>query len=426
MGQRQSSQQPNNGSQNAQNSAANASSNNSSTSNVNQSHSSLPENNRRDRVLRPRPRRSATSNTVPYRLRRERSSDALESTAGTLFTNRNDSRDNQQIADVLENAAANLPRHSPVPMAAPHESMSPFSRMIAQVISEAVVASFRSGQIPILPTNSRNENEQENNVRQYLTMHLSPDIFQQIEPESTENSFMRFMRLPVIVTSVSRPSESTAVNADGQPPTATGEETEITRVMMLPVFLYGLRTAPASSTSNERSTEEEVSSDTQPRRQSARIRERLEREQQQEQQEQQQPQPTRGIGQGQWTVYIISGNSVEGMMNDSPSYEELLDLATFIGPARLPTVSQEAIDNHVPIVKYTQQVKQAMLGNADGCQVCLNNYQSEEDVRILDCHHGFHKECIDKWLTEGQNKCPLCRHQPVPTPPVSSTAPNES
>ncbi|KAI8329278.1 hypothetical protein EDC96DRAFT_529505 [Choanephora cucurbitarum] len=407
MGQRQSSQQPNNPQDNTAD-------NNSSSSNISQTQNT-PESNRRDRVLRPRPRRSATSNTVPYRLRRERSPDGIANTPDTLFTSQ--TRGEQQIADALESTAANLPPSSQVPMTTPHENMSPFSRMIAQVISEAVVASFRNGHIPLLPTANR-ENEQENNVRQHLTMHLSPDIFQQIEPESTENSFMQFMRLPVIVTSVSRPSESSAVNADGQPPTTSGEETELTRVMMLPVFLYGLRTSTAQTGSSDTPAEEEASADTQPRRQSARIRERLEREQQ----------PVRGLGSGQWTVYIISGNGVEGMMNDSPSYEDLLDLATFIGPARLPTVSQEAIDNHVPIVKYTQQVKQAMLGNADGCQVCLSNYQSEEDVRILDCHHGFHKECIDKWLTEGQNKCPLCRHQPVPTTTTTAntTTPNAS
>ncbi|RCH78646.1 hypothetical protein CU098_006285 [Rhizopus stolonifer] len=236
-----------------------------------------------------------------------------------------------------------------------------------------------------------------------------------MEPESTEDSFMRFMRLPVIVTSVSRnhPADTTAVNADGQSPSTVEEETEVTRVMMLPVFLYGLRTntshPPPHPPQQQETTQPESTHETPPRRQSARIRERVEREQQQQQQQ------ARGLGTGQWTVYIISGNSVENMMNDSPSYEELLDLATFIGPARRPTVSQEAIDSHVPLLKYTQQVKQTMLGNAEGCQVCLNNYQSEEDVRVLDCHHGFHKECIDKWLTEGQNKCPLCRHQPVPT-----------
>ncbi|KAI9266987.1 hypothetical protein BY458DRAFT_512423 [Sporodiniella umbellata] len=248
--------------------------------------------------------------------------------------------------------------------------LSPFARMLAQVISEAVITSFRSGQIPF-PAGEEDWEGRQNSIRQQLTMHLSPELFQQMEPESDENSFMRFMRLPVIVSNVEEAGE------------------EMTRILMLPVFLYGVRSHPSSPRDPQR-------------RQSERIRERLQREQ-------------GTVSSGQWTVYIISGNSVENVMSEhNPTYEELLDLANIIGPARRLTVSQEAIDLHVPIVKYTQQVKQRIVGNAEGCQVCLSSYQSQEDVRILACHHGFHKDCIDQWLTQGQNQCPLCRNVPVP------------
>lgn len=356
-------------------------------------------------------------------------------------------------------------------------NLSPFARMLAQVISEAVVASFRSGQIP-LNTNHQSENNDDTtnrNTRQQLTMHLSPELFQQMEPDSDENSFMRFMRLPVIVSNVAsnennRPSThintdtntdnnnnnnnsqeqsmtennsgpirfdnqtSTAEDNHGSQPSSVtisnNSESEVTRILMLPVFLYGIRSNHHLNVNNILS--ENLMEEQPPRRQSQRIRERLQREEEagnsnvataesqeegsREPQQQQQQQQAQQPSSGQWTVYIISGNSVENIMSEhNPTYEELLDLASIIGPARRPTVSQEAIDNHVPIVKYTQQVKQSIIGNAEGCQVCLNSYQSEEDVRILACHHGFHKECIDKWLTEGQNQCPLCRNVPVPT-----------
>ncbi|KAI7902179.1 uncharacterized protein BX663DRAFT_511999 [Cokeromyces recurvatus] len=358
-------------------------------------------------------------------------------------------------------------------------SMSPFSRMIVQVISEAVVSSFRNGSLDSDVAYERTTvSNSHRPVRQQLTMHLSPEVFQQIEPESTEDSFMQFFRLPVIVTSVPTSSatnnnnntlstnnqpRSTAINADGESPTISEEEGEITRILMLPVFLYGLRTATTTvnnntntntnNTNNQQQQQQQTNSNNNGSRQgtrsSVRIRERLEREratptQSETQQEQNQSQRTTANNHndsssnnhsssssssssrtGQWTVYILSGNSVENMINDSPSYEELLELAAMIGPARRPTVSQEAIDNYVPIVKYTQQVKQTIVGNSDGCQVCLNSYQSEDDVRVLACHHGFHKDCIDKWLTEGQNQCPLCREVPIPTnentTPPSST-----
>lgn len=357
-------------------------------------------------------------------------------------------------------------------------TISPFSRMIASVISEAVLTSFRNGQMASLAspgttdtpinteaiteaitptdttTNTTTTPPTQTNVRQQLTMHLSPELFQQMEPGSTEDSFMRFMRLPVIVTSVSTraedndettasatpetpetpatpatpatpvttpptPTPSSAVNADGEGPTLTNEESEVTRIIMLPVFLYGVRSFNNNSNPDDETTP--------TRRRSERIRRAAALAAtalRQDNGNNAGTAPTatsERVGNGQWTVYIISGNSVEGIMNDSPSYEELLDLAALIGPARLPTVSQEAIDNHVPIVKYTQQVKQTIIGNSEGCQVCLNSYQSQDDVRVLACHHGFHQECIDTWLTIGKNQCPLCRDVPIPSSSSSSS-----
>lgn len=339
--------------------------------------------------------------------------------------------------------------------------VSPFSRMIASVISEAVLTSFRNGQMASLAAS-----EQQTNVTQQLTMHISPDLFQQMEPGSAEDSFMRFMRLPVVITSVSnRPTRETstttteaeaaatttsteasstattledvtmaeesaaAAEGGGEEPSQTPAESEVTRIIMLPVFLYGVRSFHNNNTTTTRTEEEEAEENSSEEerllsniRRSERIRAMAEATTTAEEGNgpttaaaEEEGERTGRVGNGQWTVYIISGNSADGIANDSPSYEELLDLASLIGPARLPTVSQEAIDHHVPIVKYTQQVKQTIIGNSEGCQVCLNSYQSQDDVRVLACHHGFHQECIDKWLTIGKNQCPLCRDVPIPT-----------
>lgn len=46
------------------------------------------------------------------------------------------------------------------------------------------------------------------------------------------------------------------------------------------------------------------------------------------------------------------------------------------------------------------------------CLVCLNEFKPREKIRKLGCEHEFHKRCIDKWLTEGNPCCPLCRKEP--------------
>ncbi|KAJ2845677.1 hypothetical protein GGI22_006479 [Coemansia erecta] len=43
-----------------------------------------------------------------------------------------------------------------------------------------------------------------------------------------------------------------------------------------------------------------------------------------------------------------------------------------------------------------------------GCAVCLENLCAEDSVRVLECGHGFHPTCIDKWLLKRSCRCPLC------------------
>ena len=45
------------------------------------------------------------------------------------------------------------------------------------------------------------------------------------------------------------------------------------------------------------------------------------------------------------------------------------------------------------------------------CAICLEEYNDEDKVRILKCDHGYHQDCIDKWLTNCNYKCPVCRDE---------------
>jgi hypothetical protein len=42
------------------------------------------------------------------------------------------------------------------------------------------------------------------------------------------------------------------------------------------------------------------------------------------------------------------------------------------------------------------------------CTVCLVDFETDDEVRTLNCNHIFHTECIDRWLTYNK-KCPVCR-----------------
>ncbi|CAG8719212.1 21034_t:CDS:2 [Cetraspora pellucida] len=43
------------------------------------------------------------------------------------------------------------------------------------------------------------------------------------------------------------------------------------------------------------------------------------------------------------------------------------------------------------------------------CPICLGDFESGEELRILPCHHQYHTSCIDPWLLEISTLCPMCK-----------------
>lgn len=61
-----------------------------------------------------------------------------------------------------------------------------------------------------------------------------------------------------------------------------------------------------------------------------------------------------------------------------------------------------------------QNYKRCTMDDSECC-ICCQSIQRTEYIRELNCHHFFHKKCIDNWLffsmnTEQYNvTCPICR-----------------
>jgi hypothetical protein len=43
------------------------------------------------------------------------------------------------------------------------------------------------------------------------------------------------------------------------------------------------------------------------------------------------------------------------------------------------------------------------------CAICIENIKLNSDVRIMNCNHIFHTDCLDKWLIKNKT-CPICRY----------------
>ncbi|KAL8156749.1 hypothetical protein AgCh_001741 [Apium graveolens] len=75
-----------------------------------------------------------------------------------------------------------------------------------------------------------------------------------------------------------------------------------------------------------------------------------------------------------------------------------------LGSVPAPT---ETVDS-LPLKLYSKSQKH-LIEEAAQCYICLVEYEEGDSVRILPCHHEFHKTCVDKWLKEIHRICPLCR-----------------
>ncbi|KAJ2890745.1 hypothetical protein IWW38_003966 [Coemansia aciculifera] len=117
------------------------------------------------------------------------------------------------------------------------------------------------------------------------------------------------------------------------------------------------------------------------------------------------------------------------------NYDLFMEIANIIGQASSTTVSQDVIDKRLrkyvyykggerrcPVARLLtnedgddgdEALKEIPLVSADRCPVCLDDFETGDVLRVLECHHGLHMTCGDAWFTKGSNKCPICRSEAV-------------
>tara|TARA_B100000131_G_scaffold301151_1_gene323102 strand:- start:176 stop:775 length:600 start_codon:yes stop_codon:yes gene_type:complete len=85
---------------------------------------------------------------------------------------------------------------------------------------------------------------------------------------------------------------------------------------------------------------------------------------------------------------IFDSNNLEFENNDNYR-RETIDKDTF---------------NELNNIKYNSE-------NNDMCPICYEKFNTGENVILLNCNHNFHKDCVEKWLCECSNTCPLCKYK---------------
>ncbi|KAI9258059.1 hypothetical protein BDA99DRAFT_539075 [Phascolomyces articulosus] len=312
--------------------------------------------------------------------------------------------------------------------------------MLADVITQAVVNAYRdrrnnnnnnnsstatTNTTENNDNNNRNNNNNGNNNDNDVSVSTSPPMptpafdpsLLDITPDanSEENSFFRFVRLPLLV-----PSDTSSEVV--MPMFIVGYRTQQEVTSTPPEHLQhqhhhhsqGPTTSPTSTTVEGRGgegtammdgegglgTTTTTTTDHPPLRRSQRLRELQQRRQEEEARN-----DHRRYTVSRWIIYFISGM-------DHPNYDDLV--AAWQADHRNTGITVEQIDTCAPQQPFSHEMIATLIGASEQCHVCLEKFELLENVRILPCKHGFHQECIDKWLMEAQNRCPLCRNTVVP------------
>ena len=74
-------------------------------------------------------------------------------------------------------------------------------------------------------------------------------------------------------------------------------------------------------------------------------------------------------------------------------------------------VSEEArakLISLIPIVQFDKA--NPVHEGFESCSICIG--EMEGRIKILECAHGFHEDCIDSWIVKSRDSnivCPVCR-----------------
>lgn len=75
-------------------------------------------------------------------------------------------------------------------------------------------------------------------------------------------------------------------------------------------------------------------------------------------------------------------------------------------------INQEPEQNVVPkdVLDRMQEITFGEIQTDEkDCPICMEEFSKDSKLRKIACPHLFHTNCLDKWLSENSNTCPICR-----------------
>ena len=96
--------------------------------------------------------------------------------------------------------------------------------------------------------------------------------------------------------------------------------------------------------------------------------------------------------------FIFNVNNIDNM-----TYEQLLDLENKIGYVKRGISLRKKLGLKTEKYSYKKF-------NYNECVICKEILKEKEIIRVLNCSHIFHINCIDKWFKDNK-MCPICKKE---------------
>jgi hypothetical protein len=92
--------------------------------------------------------------------------------------------------------------------------------------------------------------------------------------------------------------------------------------------------------------------------------------------------------------------------NDLDSYESLIAMCDMVGDAEEERGASIDDINKLKTFEYKGNLK--LVNDNNTCNICLEDYIDNDNIKSLPCDHIFHISCIDHWLKINK-VCPVCK-----------------
>lgn len=88
------------------------------------------------------------------------------------------------------------------------------------------------------------------------------------------------------------------------------------------------------------------------------------------------------------------------------NYARRIPIVEYRAQGATREVEEKEVDARTPLSQQEHKMPRCL---NETCAICLDDFEAGQRIKVLPCSHGFHIDCIDPWLNERSEHCPVCK-----------------